>query len=151
MKAVIAIDSFKGSVSSMEAGNAAKEAVLSVYPEAEVIVMPLADGGEGTVETLACGMGGEMIYTEVTGPLGDKIQASYGITGIPRNGDGFVIGTAPCAYRKKKSVLYYFIRGRRHDKGRNKKRLSRVYNRYRRQRHKRRRCGNVTISGLQLF
>ena len=45
MKAVIAIDSFKGSVSSMEAGNAAKEAVLSVYPEAEVIVMPLADGG----------------------------------------------------------------------------------------------------------
>ena len=53
----------------------------SVYPEAEVIVMPLADGGEGTVETLACGMGGEMIYTEVTGPLGDKIQASYGITG----------------------------------------------------------------------
>ena len=81
MKAVIAIDSFKGSVSSMEAGNAAKEAVLSVYPEAEVIVMPLADGGEGTVETLACGMGGEMIYTEVTGPLGDKIQASYGITG----------------------------------------------------------------------
>ena len=41
MKAVIAIDSFKGSVSSMEAGNAAKEAVLSVYPEAEVIVLSL--------------------------------------------------------------------------------------------------------------
>lgn len=81
MKVVTAIDSFKGSVSSIEAGNAAREAVLSVYPEAEVIVMPLADGGEGTVETLAGGMGGRMVYTDVTGPLGDKIQAAYGIVG----------------------------------------------------------------------
>lgn len=81
MKVVAAIDSFKGSVSSLEAGNAAKEAVLSVYPDAEVIVMPLADGGEGTVETLVYGMGGELIETEVTGPLGEKRTAVYGITG----------------------------------------------------------------------
>lgn len=79
MKVVTAIDSFKGSVSSIEAGNAAKEGVLSVFPDAEVIVMPLADGGEGTVETLVYGMGGEMIETEVTGPMGEKRICSYGI------------------------------------------------------------------------
>ena len=49
MKVVIAIDSFKGSMSSMESGMAAKEGVLRVYPDAEVVVKPLADGGEGTV------------------------------------------------------------------------------------------------------
>ncbi len=79
MKVVTAIDSFKGSVSSIEAGNAAKEGILSVFPEAEVIVMPLADGGEGTVETLVYGMGGELIETEATGPMGEKRMASYGI------------------------------------------------------------------------
>ena len=79
MKVVAAIDSFKGSVSSIQAGNAVKDAVLSVYPDAEVIVMPLADGGEGTVETLAYGMGGEIVETEVTGPLGEKRMCTYGI------------------------------------------------------------------------
>lgn len=81
MKVVAAIDSFKGSVSSMQAGNAAKEAVLSVYPDADVTVMPLADGGEGTVETLVYGMGGEMIETDVVGPLGENRKCLYGILG----------------------------------------------------------------------
>ncbi len=79
MKVVAAVDSFKGSVSSVQAGNAVKEAVLSVYPDAEVIVMPLADGGEGTVETLVYGMGGDMIKTEVMGPMGEAHTAAYGI------------------------------------------------------------------------
>ncbi|MDY4082358.1 MAG: glycerate kinase [Candidatus Metalachnospira sp.] len=81
MKVVAAVDSFKGSVSSLEAGNAVKEAVLSVDSEAEVLVMPLADGGEGTVDTLVSGMGGKLIETEVTGPLGEKRTAVYGICG----------------------------------------------------------------------
>ena len=81
MKVVIAIDSFKGSVSSLEAGEAAKNGVLDVYPDADVSVMPLADGGEGTVETLVYGLGGEMINTDVTGPMGEKINCSYGIVG----------------------------------------------------------------------
>ncbi len=81
MKVVVAIDSFKGSVSSMQAGNAVKEAVLNVYPDAEVIVMPLADGGEGTVETLVYGMGGEMIETEAVGPLGEIRKCLYGMLG----------------------------------------------------------------------
>ena len=79
MKVVIAIDSFKGSVSSLEAGEAAKAGVLDVYPDADVSVMPLADGGEGTVETLVYGLGGEMVNTDVTGPMGEKINCSYGI------------------------------------------------------------------------
>lgn len=79
MKVVIAIDSFKGSVSSLEAGEAAKNGVLDVYPDADVSVMPLADGGEGTVETLVYGLGGEMVNTDVTGPMGEKINCSYGI------------------------------------------------------------------------
>ena len=54
-KAVIAMDSFKGSLSSSEAGTAVMEGIKRVYPDAEVWVRPLADGGEGTVETLAAG------------------------------------------------------------------------------------------------
>ncbi len=71
MKVVVAIDSLKGSLSSLEAGQAIKEGVQVVYPEADVVVRPLADGGEGTVEALAIGMGGELVHVSVTGPLGD--------------------------------------------------------------------------------
>ena len=81
IKVVTAIDSFKGSVSSLEAGYAAKDAVLSVYKDAEVVVIPLADGGEGTVKTLVSGMNGKIVKAEVTGPTGDKITAEYGIIG----------------------------------------------------------------------
>ena len=62
MKIVIAIDSFKGSLSSLEAGNAVKEAALKLDENIEVSVSPLADGGEGTVEALSSGLGGEMIF-----------------------------------------------------------------------------------------
>lgn len=79
MKAVIAIDSFKGSLSSMEAGNAAAEGVRRADEHAEVIVRPLADGGEGTVEALVCGMDGEMVNVRVTGPLGEPVDCLYGI------------------------------------------------------------------------
>ena len=79
MKVVVAIDSFKGSLSSIEAGEAIKTGVLKVLPEAEVCVRPLADGGEGTVEALALGMGGKLEQVEVTGPLGKKVLCTYGI------------------------------------------------------------------------
>jgi len=78
MKVVIAIDSLKGSLSSIEAGMAIKEGILKAC-KADVIVKPLADGGEGTVDALLFGMGGTKIQMEVTGPLGDKITGSYGI------------------------------------------------------------------------
>ena len=79
MKVVVAIDSFKGSLSSMEAGQAIAEGVKCVYQNAEVVVRPLADGGEGTVEALVEGMGGIFVTKEVTGPLGEKVEAIYGI------------------------------------------------------------------------
>lgn len=79
MKVVIAIDSLKGSLSSVDAGNAIKEGVLEVCPDAEVVVKPLADGGEGTIEALVQGMKGIEYKIEVHGPLGKKVTASYGI------------------------------------------------------------------------
>lgn len=77
MKVVVAIDSFKGSLSSLQAGNAVKEAVLRVRENAEVIVKPLADGGEGTVETLASGLASEVVEIPVTGPLCKPVNAKY--------------------------------------------------------------------------
>ena len=79
MKVVAAVDSFKGSLSSLAAGEAVREGILSVYPDADVQVRPLADGGEGTVEALTLGMGGRLISVSVTGPLGDRVEAQYGI------------------------------------------------------------------------
>ena len=79
MKVVVAIDSFKGSLSSMEAGQAIEEGVKRVHQNAEVVVRPLADGGEGTVEALVEGMGGIFVTKEVTGPLGEKVEAVYGV------------------------------------------------------------------------
>ena len=78
MKVVIAIDSLKGSLSSMEAGLAIKEGVLSAQPDAEVIVKPLADGGEGTTDALIEGMNGERIDLTVTGPMHTPVDAYYG-------------------------------------------------------------------------
>ena len=79
MKVVIAIDSFKGSLSSMEAGLAAREGVLKTHPDAEVIVKPLADGGEGTTVSLIEGLGGTRINLTVTGPMGQPGDCFYGI------------------------------------------------------------------------
>lgn len=78
MKIVIAIDSFKGSMSSMEAGNAAKAGILRAC-HADIIVKPLADGGEGTTEALTEGLGGNYVSVKVTGPLGATTNAKYGI------------------------------------------------------------------------
>ncbi|MBQ8317034.1 MAG: glycerate kinase [Lachnospiraceae bacterium] len=79
MKVVVAIDSLKGSLSSLEAGDAIKNGILKAIPDAEVCVRPLADGGEGTVEALALGMGGKLETVKVTGPLGEKVNCVYGI------------------------------------------------------------------------
>lgn len=79
MKTVVLIDSFKGSMSSIEAGNAAKEGILKANPKAEVLVLPLADGGEGTTDALIEGMGGKRVAIRVTGPMGQATNAYYGI------------------------------------------------------------------------
>ncbi len=79
MKVVVAIDSFKGSLSSLEAGDAIKHGILKAIANAEVSVHPLADGGEGTIDALTIGMGGKLINIKVTGPLGAPVNCVYGI------------------------------------------------------------------------
>ncbi len=79
MNIVIAIDSFKGSLSSMEAGEAIGEGIRRVSPEERITICPLADGGEGTVEALVHGMKGTLLSIQVTGPLGKPVTCAYGI------------------------------------------------------------------------
>ncbi len=79
MKIVAAIDSFKGSISSLEAGYAVSSGFRSVNNNAEVVVCPLADGGEGTVEALAEGMNGRFYTISVTGPLGTPVSCTYAV------------------------------------------------------------------------
>lgn len=82
MKVVIAVDSFKGSLSSMEAGRAAKAGILAARPDASVIIKPLADGGEGTTDALIEGLGGRKIAITVTGPMGHPVPACYGYLSV---------------------------------------------------------------------
>lgn len=77
-KVVIAMDSLKGSMTSLEAGTVIQEAIHMVQKETEVVVKPLADGGEGTTEALIEGLHGERIEKIVTGPLKDPVMAVYG-------------------------------------------------------------------------
>lgn len=79
-KILVAVDSFKGSMTSLEAGAAIENGIKSILPDAEVRVRPVADGGEGTTDALIYGRDGvsrERCY--VTGPLGDRITAEYTI------------------------------------------------------------------------
>ena len=85
MKVVAAIDSFKGSMTSMEAGRAAREGILAAHPDAEVVIRPLADGGEGTTDALIEGLGGKRIDITVTGPLGAPVSCYYGYLSSTEN------------------------------------------------------------------
>lgn len=79
MKIVIAIDSFKGSLSSYEAGRAVSEGIAAVDRDAQTVVCPLADGGEGTALAITSSMDGRLCKAKVCGPLGDYIEAEYGV------------------------------------------------------------------------
>lgn len=79
MKAVIAIDSFKESLTSLEVGKAVAEGIEAAIPDADITVLPIADGGEGTVTALTKGLGGVLREVTVTGPLGTPVKAVYGI------------------------------------------------------------------------
>ena len=82
MKVAVAIDSFKGSLTTFQGGEAVARGVRRVYEDAEVTVCPLADGGEGTVAAIVSGCKGETVKAVATGPLGNKIECEYGL--IPR-------------------------------------------------------------------
>lgn len=79
MNIVIAIDSFKGCISSVDSGRLLKQAIEEVYPGDVVSVFPLADGGEGTVDAMTQGLNGRIVKVPVAGPLGTKIESRYGL------------------------------------------------------------------------
>ena len=83
MQTIIAIDSFKGSLSSAQAGQAAALGVHDALPDATVRSFPVADGGEGTVQALCEGLHGQIYSATVTDPLGGSVKAGYGI--LPDN------------------------------------------------------------------
>jgi len=81
MKIVVAPDSFKGSLTAVEVADAIGQGVREIFPEAKIIKIPMADGGDGTVQCLVNATGGEILKEKVVGPLGDEVWASYGILG----------------------------------------------------------------------
>jgi glycerate kinase len=86
MKIVVAPNSFKGSLSAAEAAAAIARGVLAAIPDAEVIEVPVADGGDGTVEALVSARKGTFLDVEVEGPLGAPVQATYGLIDGGRTG-----------------------------------------------------------------
>ena len=99
-RVLLAIDSFKGSVSSVQAESAVAEGVRRVWPDAEVSALPLADGGEGTLDAVAA-CGGEMMTCEVAGPLGDRVSARMLVdtereSAVIEMAEAAGIGYSPC-------------------------------------------------------
>lgn len=99
-RALLAIDSFKGSVSSSQAESAVAEGVRRVWPDAEVRALPLADGGEGTLDAIAA-CGGELSSCEAAGPLGDRVSARMLVDGeresaVIEMAEAAGIGYSPC-------------------------------------------------------
>ena len=99
-RVLLVIDSFKGSVSSAQAEEAVAEGVRRVWPDAEVRALPLADGGEGTLDAIAA-RGGELSTCEVTGPLGDRVSARMLVDGehesaVIEMAEAAGIGYSPC-------------------------------------------------------
>ena len=99
-RVLLAIDSFKGSVSSAQAEAAVAEGVRRVWPDAQVSALPLADGGEGTLDAVAT-CGGEVVACEVAGPLGDRVAARMLVDGeresaVIEMAEAAGIGYSPC-------------------------------------------------------
>lgn len=84
MKIVIAPDSYKESLSALEVATAIEAGFQEIYPDAEYVKLPVADGGEGTVEAMVAATQGHLVQVTVTGPLGEPVQAFYGLSGDER-------------------------------------------------------------------
>ena len=81
MKLIFAPDSFKGSLSAVESCDILEKVAGRIFPGAETVSVPVADGGEGTVDALLRAMGGDRITAKVTGPLFEPVQAQWGMLG----------------------------------------------------------------------
>jgi glycerate kinase len=91
MKIVVAPQSFKGSLNAREVAQAIAEGIKRVLPEIETVLVPMADGGDGTVQALVYSTHGRIMSVEVTGPLGDRVSAEWGLLG---DGAGAVVEMA---------------------------------------------------------
>lgn len=78
---IVAPDSFKGSLTALEAADAIVQGIRAVVPQAEIVSIPLADGGEGTVEALVLATRGRFLRRKVTGPMGEPVEAAFGVLG----------------------------------------------------------------------
>jgi glycerate kinase len=94
MHIVVAPQALKGSLTAAQAGQAITVGIQTIYPQAEIRVIPMADGGEGTVQAFVTATGGKIVPQTVTGPLGQTVQAFYGIL---EDGKTAVIEMAACA------------------------------------------------------
>jgi glycerate kinase len=94
MHILIAPQSLKGSLTAAEAGHAIARGVRAIYPQAEIEIVPVADGGEGTVQALVDATGGKIVQHTVTGPLGEPVLAFLGLSG---DGHTAAIEMAACA------------------------------------------------------
>ena len=81
MKIVIAPDSFKENLTSLEVAGELETGLKRVWPDATYVKVPMADGGEGTVQSLVDATGGQIVKVEVSGPMGARVMASYGLLG----------------------------------------------------------------------
>ncbi|AST81216.1 TPA: glycerate kinase [Citrobacter freundii] len=84
MKIVIAPDSYKESLSALEVANAIEQGFREIWPDADYVKLPVADGGEGTVEAMVEATTGRIVEVDVTGPLGEPVTAFYGLSGDAR-------------------------------------------------------------------
>ena len=112
-RVLLAIDSFKGSVSSAQAEAAVAEGVRHVWPDAELSALPLADGGEGTLDAVAA-RGGELSVCEVAGPLGDHVPARMLVDGgresaVIEMAEAAGIGYSPCTESAALSASTYGV------------------------------------------
>lgn len=81
MRIVVAPDSYKGSLSAIEVADSIERGIRQVWPQAEVVKIPIADGGEGTVQALVAATGGRLVDATVMGPLGDAVASYWGLLG----------------------------------------------------------------------
>ena len=114
-RVLLAIDSFKGSVSSAQAESAVVEGVRRVWPDAEVSTLPLADGGEGTLDAVAA-CGGEVVTCEVAGPLGEHVPARMLVDGehesaVIEMAEAAGIGYSPCTESSALAATTYGVGG----------------------------------------
>ena len=111
---VIAVDSFKGSISSMEAGKIAADACRKLLPAARIDIFPLADGGEGTVDALTEGLHGRIVPTTVTGPLQKPVKSRYGLlpdshTAVIEMADAAGLTMVPPSQRNQRTDSIYRV------------------------------------------